>query len=337
MTTLPASQGRTAGVFYLASGATSDPLPSLQTFVDSYRRYPAGTPHRLFILVKNFANTDQLEDARAVLEGTDHTFIGIESGERDLGSYFIAAGRADVDVVCLLNTHSEILGEAWLHKLIKHLVGEVGLVGCTASYEAPQHHQINDNIPFPNPHIRTNAFALSRKLFLNLQPRASLIDKLSTHLFEHGPSNLSRMVVSEGLRVLMVGRDGRGYDTAEWPMSGVYRQGAQDNLLIADNRTRHYTEATIPEKKALHRLAWGAGSHGVVEIAPSDPEPADDEVHWFYRVVFERRPLAHEIEAWRTSVAAGELLEERATALVDAGGDAQLDPRLRQWLTQWSL
>jgi hypothetical protein len=37
----------------------------------------------------------------------------------------------------------------------------------------------------------------------------------------------------------------------------VFRTGAQANLLVADNRTREFAEATPERRRQLARLAWG--------------------------------------------------------------------------------
>src|SRR3546814_5122769 len=67
----------------------------------------------------------------------------------------------------VFNTASEILAPDWLRKLAINLaMPNVGLVGATASYESL--NEFNSSFPaFPNVHIRSTAFMIDRKLFLN--------------------------------------------------------------------------------------------------------------------------------------------------------------------------
>lgn len=42
--------------------------------------------------------------------------------------------------------------------------------------------------------------------------------------------------------MIVVGKDGEGYDKKEWRKSRTFRQSEQENLLVADNQTRDYQE-----------------------------------------------------------------------------------------------
>ncbi|MDB4879085.1 MAG: hypothetical protein JWL60_531, partial [Gemmatimonadetes bacterium] len=90
---------------------------------------------------------------------------------------------------------------------------------------------------FPSPHIRTNGFMLRRELWASLQV-GDIHDKFDALRFESGRAGLTGQVEARGLRALVVGRDGQGLAPADWWRSGGYRSGSQDNLLLADNRTR---------------------------------------------------------------------------------------------------
>jgi vancomycin permeability regulator SanA len=54
-----------------------------------------------------------------------------------------------------------------------------------------------------------------------------------------------------------VGRDGRVFEIENWGTSNIFRQGKQENLLVADNQTRQYDRAEDGEKKYLTEVAWG--------------------------------------------------------------------------------
>ena len=57
---------------------------------------------------------------------------------------------------------------------------------------------------------------------------------------------------------VVVGRDGSGYEKELWSQSGTFRQGRQENLLIADNQTRRFASANQSLKDQLIHSAWGS-------------------------------------------------------------------------------
>ncbi len=244
-------------VFYLARGADQDALGKFAAFRDSYCRWPAGVAHRLYLVYKGFENAGGLTKALHLFRDLPHQAIHVDDEGFDIKAYFTAASQVAAGKVCFLNTASRICGSNWLLKLAVNMTDDaVGLAGCTASYEAPQHPGYRNN-SFPNPHIRSNAFLIRRHQFLAMRPTVSIRCKTDAHVFEHGTTGMSRQILSKGLRIVLVGRDGRGYDVAEWPRSMTFRQGAQANLLVVDNQTDAYNKAPVPEKRVLFNLAWG--------------------------------------------------------------------------------
>jgi hypothetical protein len=110
--------------------------------------------------------------------------------------------------------------------------------------------------PAPNAHLRSNAFMIERARWLSLR-HGSLRTKWSTWLFESGKSGLTPQLTAQGLEVVVVGRNGRGYTKDEWPQSDTFRTADQSNLLVADNRTRQYAEAGEEARRYMSRIAWG--------------------------------------------------------------------------------
>jgi hypothetical protein len=158
---------------------------------------------------------------------------------------------------------SVVLADGWLGMLERQLLRpEVGMVGATGSYESPNAVRPGPlrglrpgHEPFPNPHLRTNAFALERDLLRDLDWPTGL-DKLAAVRLEGGSRSLTRQVRERGLEALVVGRDGDAYPPERWRQSATFRSGGQANLLIADNRTLHYQEAGPLARRGLAWLAW---------------------------------------------------------------------------------
>ena len=285
------------GVFYLAWGRLADPVTPFETFLESYLRRDAGVEHQLYIICKGFTSNDDLRRLSEKTKAAPHALVYVDERELDIGAYYAAAMQCECDVVCFLNTYSEILGEWWLAKLSRNLARpSVGLVGCSGSYEAPTHGGRYDNIPFPSPHLRSNAFMLGRDVFLKIKPRHSLNDKFSTYIFEHGRMSLTRRIVSLGLDVLVVGKDGRGYSVNEWSRSRTFRQGGQTNLLIGDNRTRDFDLAPAPEKRSLFRMAWSDRSNGLLKLVEAEDVEVYDLVAVAYQTLLRRSPTMEEYE-----------------------------------------
>jgi hypothetical protein len=109
---------------------------------------------------------------------------------------------------------------------------------------------------FPAPHLRTNAFAIGRELLLSLKA-GTLETKNATYRFEAGRSSLTAQLDERRLTTVVVGRDGASRTSGSWPDADVFWQGDQSQLLVADNQTRQYQDASPVVREALARFAWG--------------------------------------------------------------------------------
>jgi hypothetical protein len=108
---------------------------------------------------------------------------------------------------------------------------------------------------YPNPHIRTNAFMMDRDRFLSLDfPEFRL--KSNAHEFESGRRSMTKQILRQNLRPVLVDRGGKVYDIPEWKLSSTFRIGGQDNLIIADNRTMAYEHANSGHRQYMEKLTW---------------------------------------------------------------------------------
>ena len=247
----------------------------IERLVSSYAAHEAGVEHRLVVAWKGF-DAEGLASARRIVAGVPHDELEVHSDRLDLGSYREAAERTEADFVCFLNSSCEMLSDGWLEALSSNLSRSgVGLVGATGSYESPLSGaplplrllRTGRYPAFPNPHVRTNAFMLSRALMLDLWwPPVTRKEKAWE--LESGVQSVTRQIEARGLAPLVVGRDGHGYPRERWFESRTFRSGAQENLLVADNRTRHYAEARPRLRRKLARLAWGEPGTGDYASSP---------------------------------------------------------------------
>jgi hypothetical protein len=270
------------GLVHLVWGPLG-PRP-LREFLRSYRDHTAGAEHELVIVLNGASEVDRAA-LLAELTDTKHRLIELEHPVLDLPAYGLAARQLQHRRLCCLNSYSTILADGWLGQLA-HALNDpaVGVAGATGSWESQaewirgkarywlyqlaQLRRAREDYPrFPNPHIRTTAFMLDRQLLLEMGLERAA-DKRATYLLESGRDSLTRRILGKELRPVVVGRDGRAYDIEEWPRSATYRAGGQENLLVADNRTRDWEHASPRLRKRLSRDAWGEAS---------DPESASGD------------------------------------------------------------
>jgi hypothetical protein len=244
----------------------------LRRFLDSYREHPAGLDHRLLMV---FRRQNRIDVLQSLLAEVAHEPVKLVEPRFDLDAYLTAARSVSEPYVCLFNSSSELLTDGWLEKLARHLVRPgVGLVGATGSFEGQATTKLlrpfvrKQLAPFPNPHVRTNAFMLSRELMLDLD-WGPLRRKIDAWRVESGPRNITRQVLDRDLEALVVGRDGEAYPPERWHASRTFRSGAQENLLAADNRTREFDQAGPSLRRALAEAAWGA------DVGRELPAPQD--------------------------------------------------------------
>jgi hypothetical protein len=110
--------------------------------------------------------------------------------------------------------------------------------------------------PFPAQHVRTNAFMVERDVMLRVR-RGRQRDKLDAFRLESGRNSVTSQIKRMGLRPVVVGRDARAYECADWARSYTFWQGSQQNLLVADNQTTAYRDADTELRTVLSRFAWG--------------------------------------------------------------------------------
>lgn len=237
-------------------------IENARRFVDSYRAHPAGIEHRLLAV---FAGPEEdrapFHEAFAAVE---HERLDLGLG-MDLAHYRTAVERSPADAYCFVNTVTEVLADDWLGLMARALAGDgVGMVGTTGSYESPNAvrpgplRRMRPGFEaFPNPHLRTNGFAMKRGLIEQLD-WPSRMTRGQTVALEGGSRSLTRQVRGRGLQTLVVGRDG-AYPPERWRQSRTFRHGEQANLLLGDNRTRHYLEGGRVARFGLAWLAWQFG------------------------------------------------------------------------------
>jgi hypothetical protein len=268
---------RPIAVVYLARQA--DGLDGTQSFVRSYRAFDAGLAHELIVVLKGFDDPAMRAKAVDAFDGHACRFIDVEDRGYDLTAYFTVARSLDHPAYLFLNTSSRLLDGNWLAKYAAALrLPGVGLAGATASYEShwtnfrggrPGWHvwigfsrdgafYRRNFDPFPNPHVRTNAFMIARET-LDALELPLIREKKDAYCVESGKASLTRQIRRLGLEPVVVDRTGKAWKKDDWPMSQTFRLGEEENLLVADNQTDHFLNADAERRAILSRFAWGPG------------------------------------------------------------------------------
>ncbi len=204
--------------------------------------------------------------------------------------------------LCFLNSNSIILDTEWLLKLYNQIKLEnVGLVGATGSWQSHKGslssleliftastyclttifdsksfdyklQKLKDAYKhliyllkfdsFPNSHIRTTAFMILAERMINHEGHL-IKTKEDAYIFESGKKGLSKSILENNLKLLIVGRDAIGYEVTDWDKSNVYFCNEQSNLLVSDNVTRQYQQGLRTFRKNLSNLAWNQNAHSL--------------------------------------------------------------------------
>ena len=260
----------------------------LERFANSYLSYAAGYKHKLVILfngtalVNNYQPFLQLARERF----TDFEIMELDKGQ-DIDAYFFAASKLSEEYILFLNTFSEFRNANWLRFYHDNFQNDVGVVGATGSYQSLLTTTLKENTwrwqkrkglkqnirkyklllktnitrrfllhPFPNPHIRTNAFMVERSQFSKIK-HPKMKTKFDAYLFENGRQSLTNQLIRAGKRPLVIDKNGKGYDISHWKESRTFWIAEQENLLISDNQTALYHNADSSYRKILSNNAWG--------------------------------------------------------------------------------
>jgi len=275
----------TIAVIYIARGHGAG-LTAGNVFFCGYRSNPPGCAHRLVVVTKGWTGVPGLTDMNQLAVSSGADIVCLPDDGFDWGAYMRIARSLSDTWICLLNSHSYPIVSGWLEKL-KTCANQqrVGACGATGSWgtwyfrypyfdpslsalvqypirvakTAIGHfHRRGEIIPFPNPHLRSNALFINRQLFLDFCAEHIIPkSKSDAHILESGKCGLSSYLISIGLNIQVVGANGVAYEPSDWITSQTFRVPDQPNLLISDNQTSAYLMANWEQKRRLEYASWG--------------------------------------------------------------------------------
>jgi hypothetical protein len=130
--------------------------------------------------------------------------------------------------------------------------------------------------PFPTYHIRTNAFAINREVFLKI--KGKLRTKWDALKFESGRKSLTVQLLEAGLQPCVVGKSGGVYRKEEWPVSNTLWQQEQEELVVSDNQTGYYADGDNDKRRYLSTWAWGISARPAFRPTASKSDKVSTDV-----------------------------------------------------------
>lgn len=271
----------TVSVFFLCRFEDTEILYKTERFLKSYVQYPDIMPHKLYIGLKGWKDQN---DVHAIVQrfGIECEFLSLPDKGFDWTSYFVFSRVACTRYVCFLNSHSEILSNKWLSRLMAGVTERPCIVGNTASFSKinrlprPNWHLIKcpwvflyiviscffqgkrlDYDPVEG-HIRSNAFLIERMLFNEFaESRFCPINKGGAHELESGRLGLTNFVTKEkGGGAYVVNDSDKVYSECDWFEAHTFRVNQQEKLLIADNQTRFFAGQSWYRKCIMTFMTW---------------------------------------------------------------------------------
>jgi hypothetical protein len=247
-------------VFYLLRNG-NDPL-LFRAFLNSLRLNGTSIDYIPIVIQKGFAGTQAhpLAASWANEAGRRAEVMHISDEGFDLNAYRTVAEQIASPYCLFFNSYARVLAPRWLETYANASarLGDNALIGATGSWTS-----IDTDVPFPSPHLRTNAIFIRRELYLAFDN--PLDSKEACVRFESGSDSLSQSIVRSGGHVAMVGRSGQVVPPQDWPESRIYYASDQEELLVADNRSHGYQIAKPRSRLRFSKAAWGEARASIVE------------------------------------------------------------------------
>jgi hypothetical protein len=274
----------TVAVAYLARGEGNG-ISAARRFFASYIERSAGSEHVFYLISKGWTDKNEETELKNLAKACDAVILDQPDHGYDWGAYFRAVKSISEDSVIFLNSHSTIVADNWLSKLLACFTGNlIGAVGATGSFSSwadwrtypPFNFRSGLTYPirvlwrirsflryrerydkFPNIHLRSNAFIIKTDLFKEFAIQSGIPrSKAESHELESGIIGLSNFIRSKNMKIYICDVSGNLLPPQQWPLREIFRVGSQRDLLIADNQTGTYEKASLTKKRRLEYKSW---------------------------------------------------------------------------------
>ena len=255
---------------------TFDTQKTLNDFINNYKKYKAGTRHKLIICLKLFKQNEIIKIRKKLKILKYVEFIdSCTNNDWDFGSYKrVAKLYYDKDIL-FLSSHSYPKCNNWLKKLFI-FKNKNTVIAPTASNESlvdsiklkNKFYKIirylirkkrfkNNFEEFPNPHFRTSSFLINSKIFYNFIKNKKIRNKEDTLIIEAGKNGLTNYLKNKKIKIYVVNSDGKKFIEKNWMLSETYHYKTQSKCLISDKHSRKYDQMNNLERIKSQKIVWG--------------------------------------------------------------------------------
>lgn len=242
-------------VVYIARNTSDADIDSIDRFIYSYNQYKTNKQHGLHVILKGSGSNYSRED---IIRKFDFycKIHELPDDGYDIGAYIRIAGKIDDQIIIFLNSHSTICCDKWIEKLVNPFIdNKIGLVGCTASFESLS--PLGIEFPrTPNPHIRTNGFAIRKKDFAYITKNVVISSKYDAWIFESGFFSLTKRIMNLDKNYIIVDKKGVTYGVESFQIAGTFRNLYRSNQIISDNQHKEYSKYNILNKIRVTLNTW---------------------------------------------------------------------------------
>jgi len=220
---------------------------------------------------------------------TDFTIVHVPNIGRDIYSYMYISTKSRSDFLMFFNTSSKVCSvdffSSAMEQLGRHNCGAISATGSSGSIISNKYFldlaRLTESQSFlvgasksllarvgefgvracgyrPVPHLRTNAFGISREKFTSLIKMVQKVPKsrFESLRFESGEMGMSSLLRRNGQSILVMDKFGQDYNVNRWLSSRTYCSHGQSSLAVTDNRTAEYHEGDLHMKRKLFIGAW---------------------------------------------------------------------------------
>lgn len=231
-------------------------IETVENFLNSYKKHPAGIEHNLVIIAKNWTDKSLFTQLYNLAKENNAKLIDLPDNGLDFGAYFRVSKILKNEYIFFLGSNIEILTDKWLLYSYKAFENDnqVQIMGPMGSWEKGKMGAKS----FPNYHIRTCSFMINRKLFLEYAATQKFPKtKEDTWKLEHGQQSLTKFVLDKGYKAVIVDSEGKVFNPENWISSMTYMHPDACKSYLSDKWARKYYEHDEHNRVALETIIWG--------------------------------------------------------------------------------
>ena len=259
-------------VVYLSSKYSK--ISDLKKFIKSYKKFKAGSRHKLLICFKQLPKKE-LTKRLLLLKKINYFIDPININDHEWGSLKRVCQFYLKNYIFFMNDYSYPITSNWLKYFHKFKENKM-IIGCTASKSSNFNNSFYRNhkdnyfkaflkiiyfffkIPrFPNPHLRSTAFLIKAKDYLEFIKDKNISFKIQSLALESGYDGLTNFFKKKGYKIKVLNRFGNLFDLDNGILSKTFASYNQEGLIISDNQTRTYDKLSFKNKVKKRKQSWG--------------------------------------------------------------------------------